>query len=101
MMAWRHGGGLLLLHGAVVTWVLLLHGAVVARVLLLMLHDAVVAWVLLLHNATPPWRGGGVCPPPPRRSTSTVAVSDLGLAGLDQGSGIFLLLKIDFSCRLT
>jgi hypothetical protein len=100
-MARHHGGGLLLLHGAAVAWVLLLHGVAVARVLLLILHGAVAAWVLLLHSATPPWHGGVVGPPPPRCSTSIVVVSDLGLVGLDQGSGIFLLLKIDFWCRLT
>jgi hypothetical protein len=37
----------------------------------------------------------------PRHGSSTAAGSDLGLAGLDLSSGVFLLLKIDFWCRLT
>jgi hypothetical protein len=58
----------------------------------------------LLHDAAPPRRGSttewhlhGVEP----RGDTTVAGSDLGLTGLDMGSGVFLLLKNNFWCRLT
>jgi hypothetical protein len=55
----------------------------------LLLHGAAVVPVLLLHGVAPPRHDDSVGPPPPRCSTSMVAVSDLVLAGLDLGSGIF------------
>jgi hypothetical protein len=78
--------------------------AVAARVLLL--HGVAAVWVLLLHDVAarvappPPRRGGGVGPLP-WCSTSMAVGSGLDLAGLDPVSSIFLLLKINFWCRLT
>jgi hypothetical protein len=48
----------------------------------------------LLHGATPPRHGSSMVQH--LRGTSTAAGSDLSHAGLDLGSIIFLLLKIDF-----
>jgi hypothetical protein len=59
-----------------------------------------MVWLIRGMGPTPP-QVSGSAGPPPWCSTSTAADSDPGLAGLDLDSSIFLLLKIDFWCRLT